>query len=238
MLHHSKLREEIIKWWPALLFWGRNIYSPWPTFRENICEFCSHKKSLSYIKMTFLLMKRLNLTFPSATVNSVKKDSEPFPQNSFFILMSFIFTKNVKIQFDKVWWWNMILQSHNWIKVWFLWSNWEEFVDGNDSLVNSWIARKASCNLLSRFLCNICLCLWVNACMELNISQWRLSLHCIWIEIFQMKKWHFKTCLHLGKASMEKKTFSFGHCPNPQPPPPDPNSGNLVLFFWTSKFKI
>ena len=81
-----------------------------------------------------------------------------------------------------------------------LWSNWEEFVDGNDSLVNSWIARKASCNLLSRFLCNICLCLWVNACMELNISQWRLSLHCIWIEIFQMKKWHFKTYLHLETA--------------------------------------
>ena len=103
MLHHSKLREEIIKWWPALLFWGRNIYSPWPTFRENICEFCSHKKSLSYIKMTFLLMKRLNLTFTSATVNSVKKDSEPFPRNSFFILMSFIFTKMSKfnlIKFD------------------------------------------------------------------------------------------------------------------------------------------
>ena len=35
-----------------------------------------------------------------------------------------------------------------------------------------------------------------------------------------------------------KKTFSFGHCPNPLTPPPDPNLGNLVLFFWTSKFKI
>ena len=34
----------------------------------------------------------------------------------------------------------------------------------------------------------------------------------------------------LGKASMEKKTFSFGDCPNPLTPPPDPNSGNLVLF--------
>ena len=34
-----------------------------------------------------------------------------------------------------------------------------------------------------------------------------------------------------------KKTFSFGHCPNHlNPPPPDPNSGNLVLFFRTSKF--
>ena len=37
----------------------------------------------------------------------------------------------------------------------------------------------------------------------------------------------------LGKASIEKKTFSFGHCPNPlNPPPPDPNSGNLAPFFY------
>ena len=37
-----------------------------------------------------------------------------------------------------------------------------------------------------------------------------------------------------------KKTFSFGHCPNPLTPPPDPNSGNLVLFFGRQieKFKI
>ena len=35
----------------------------------------------------------------------------------------------------------------------------------------------------------------------------------------------------LGKTSVEKKTFSFGHCPNHLNPPPDPNSGNLVLFF-------
>ena len=36
-----------------------------------------------------------------------------------------------------------------------------------------------------------------------------------------------------------KKTFSFGHCPNYlNPPPHHPNSGNLVLFFRTSKFKI
>ena len=37
-----------------------------------------------------------------------------------------------------------------------------------------------------------------------------------------------------------KKTFSFGHCPNSLTPPPldDPNSGNLVLFFRKSKFKI
>ena len=33
----------------------------------------------------------------------------------------------------------------------------------------------------------------------------------------------------------EKKTFSFGHCPNHLNPPHDPNSGNLVLFFRTSK---
>ena len=32
-----------------------------------------------------------------------------------------------------------------------------------------------------------------------------------------------------------KKTFSFGHCPNPLTPPPDPNSGNLVLFFGRQK---
>ena len=39
----------------------------------------------------------------------------------------------------------------------------------------------------------------------------------------------------LGKASMEKKTFSFGQCPNHLTPPPDPNSGNLVLFFGRQK---
>ena len=33
----------------------------------------------------------------------------------------------------------------------------------------------------------------------------------------------------------EKKTFSFGHCPNHLNPPPDPNSGNLVLFFLRQK---
>ena len=40
-----------------------------------------------------------------------------------------------------------------------------------------------------------------------------------------------------GKTSAEKKTFSFGHCPNHlnPPPPPDPNSGNLVLFFGRQK---
>ena len=43
----------------------------------------------------------------------------------------------------------------------------------------------------------------------------------------------------LREGVNEKKTFSFGHCPNHlTPPPPDPNLGNLVLFFWTSKFKI
>ena len=36
-----------------------------------------------------------------------------------------------------------------------------------------------------------------------------------------------------------KKTFYFGHCPKYlNPPPHDPNSGNLVLFFRKSKFKI
>ena len=36
-----------------------------------------------------------------------------------------------------------------------------------------------------------------------------------------------------------EKTFSFGHCPNHlNPPPHDPNSGNLVLFFRKSKYKI
>ena len=35
-----------------------------------------------------------------------------------------------------------------------------------------------------------------------------------------------------------KKTFSFGHCPNYLTPPHGPNSGNLVLFFRKSKFKI
>ena len=41
-----------------------------------------------------------------------------------------------------------------------------------------------------------------------------------------------------GKTSIQKKTFSFGHCPNHLKPPPDPNSGNLVLFFRSSNFKI
>ena len=39
----------------------------------------------------------------------------------------------------------------------------------------------------------------------------------------------------LGKTSMKKKTFSFGHCPNHLNPPPDPTSGNLVLFFGRQK---
>ena len=44
-------------------------------------------------------------------------------------------------------------------------------------------------------------------------------------------------CLREGVN--EKKTFSFGHCPNHlNPPPHHPNSGNLVLFFRKSKFKI
>ena len=45
--------------------------------------------------------------------------------------------------------------------------------------------------------------------------------------------------IHIREDINEKKTLSFGHCPNPlNPPPPDPNLGNLVLFFRTSKFKI
>ena len=37
----------------------------------------------------------------------------------------------------------------------------------------------------------------------------------------------------------EKKNVFFRALPkSPKPLPPDPNSGNLVLFFWTSKFKI
>ena len=43
----------------------------------------------------------------------------------------------------------------------------------------------------------------------------------------------------LGKTSMKKKNIFFRALPElPNPPPPDPNSGNLVLFFWKSKFKI
>ena len=41
----------------------------------------------------------------------------------------------------------------------------------------------------------------------------------------------------LREGFNEKKTLSFGHCPNHlNSPPHDPNSGNLVLFFRTSKF--
>ena len=43
--------------------------------------------------------------------------------------------------------------------------------------------------------------------------------------------------LFLGKASMKKNVF-FRALPESPNPPPDPNSGNLVLFFRTSKFKI
>ena len=44
--------------------------------------------------------------------------------------------------------------------------------------------------------------------------------------------------LGIREGVNEKKTFSFGHCPNYLDPPHDPNSGNLVLFFRKSKFKI
>ena len=47
-----------------------------------------------------------------------------------------------------------------------------------------------------------------------------------------LKFTNFFLLLPLGKTSMEKKTISF------RPLPPDANSGNLVLFFQTSKFKI
>ena len=44
------------------------------------------------------------------------------------------------------------------------------------------------------------------------------------------------TITDLREDINRKKTFSFGHCPNHlNPPPHDPNSGNLVLFFRTSK---
>ena len=41
----------------------------------------------------------------------------------------------------------------------------------------------------------------------------------------------------LGKTSIQKKTFSFGHCPN-HLTPPWPQFGQLGPFFRTSKFKI
>ena len=37
-----------------------------------------------------------------------------------------------------------------------------------------------------------------------------------------------------GRSPITKRMFTFGHCPNYLSPPP-PNSGNLVLFFPTSK---
>ena len=37
------------------------------------------------------------------------------------------------------------------------------------------------------------------------------------------------------REDINKKTFSFGYCPNHLTPPPDPNSGNLVLFFGRQK---
>ena len=47
-----------------------------------------------------------------------------------------------------------------------------------------------------------------------------------------------KTHSHLGKTSMKKKTFSFGHCPNHLTPPPLPLIRATWSFFRTSKFKI
>ena len=44
--------------------------------------------------------------------------------------------------------------------------------------------------------------------------------------------------LREGVNGKKKRVFS-GIARIPQPPPPhDPNLGNLVLFFWRSKFKI
>ena len=48
--------------------------------------------------------------------------------------------------------------------------------------------------------------------------------------------WLYWSCFQLGKTSIKKNYFE--HCPNHLNPPTDPNSGNLVLFFRTSKFKI
>ena len=42
----------------------------------------------------------------------------------------------------------------------------------------------------------------------------------------------------LGKTSMKKNVFFRASPELPKPPPHDPNSGNLVLFFRKSKFKI
>ena len=42
----------------------------------------------------------------------------------------------------------------------------------------------------------------------------------------------------LGKTSIKKNVFFRALPESPKPPPHDPNSGNLVLFFWKSKFKI
>ena len=47
------------------------------------------------------------------------------------------------------------------------------------------------------------------------------------------------TIVSIREDINRKKTFSFGHCPNPlNPPPPDPNSGNLVLFFGRKKRRL
>ena len=60
---------------------------------------------------------------------------------------------------------------------------------------------------------------WAIACV-------RISATCIYV-------WYqsFLITRRLREGFNEKKTFSFGHCPNHLNPPPDPNAGNLVLFF-------
>ena len=58
-------------------------------------------------------------------------------------------------------------------------------------------------------------------------------------EVEQMKKIEIVLGLTVKGRPQWKKNVFFRALPqSPNPPPPDPNSGNLVLFFWKSKFKI
>ena len=71
---------------------------------------------------------------------------------------------------------------------------------------------------------------------ELNLKSWAKLIKAEFLTRFLCPIKSSKP-INLREDINRKKTFSFGHCPN-HLNPPDPNSGNLVLFFRTSKFKI
>ena len=80
-------------------------------------------------------------------------------------------------------------------------------------------------------------CLWF--CNTIRICNlWFCALYCNQNSLLTFRYRRIRMYMALREEVNRKKTFSFGHCPNYLTPPHDPNSGNLVLFFRKSKFKI